>query len=106
MAAPQYRLARQVITDLEGISYYLGQRSPTAADRVIDELFRVFDSLAVEPETGISLDDLRQNLRVCIPLKPAANYLVFYYVVPDGVMISAIIHSARDWIGMFARGER
>ncbi len=106
MAAPKYRLARRAISDLEQISDYLGQRNPSAADRVVDELFRAFDLLAISPEMGISLDELRPQLRMFLPSKPAANYLVFYYVVPDGVMVSGVIHSARDWIGMFSRGER
>jgi plasmid stabilization system protein ParE len=73
---------------------------------VIDELFRAFDALANNPETGMNIDHVRPNLRLLLLSKPAANYLVFYYVVADGVMISAIIQGARDWIGMFARGER
>jgi plasmid stabilization system protein ParE len=105
MAAPNYRLARRAIADLERISDYLGQRNLSAADRVIDELFRAFDILATNPDLGISLNELRANLRMFRPAKPAASYLVFYYAVPDGVMVSAILHSARDWMGMLLRGE-
>jgi toxin ParE1/3/4 len=106
VTAPRYRLALQVVADLEGIADYLGHRSPTASDRVIDEVFRAFDSLADDPEAGTNIDHIRPHLRLLVPSKPAANYLVFYYVVADSVMISAIIHAARDWIGMFDRGER
>jgi toxin ParE1/3/4 len=106
VTTPRYRIARQVVADLEGIADYLGQRSPSASDRVIDELLRAFESLAHNPEAGTNIDHVRPHLRLLVPSKPAANYLVFYYVVADGVMISAIIHAARDWIGMFARGER
>lgn len=100
-----YRLARRAITDLEQISDYLSQRSPTAADRVIDELFRAFDLLAIRSDLGIDLDELRPQLRLFHPDKPAARYLIFYYIVPDGVTVSAVIHSARDWLGMLERGE-
>jgi len=100
-----YRLARRVITDLEQISDYLGQRNPAAADRVIDELFRAFDLLAIQPELGIDLDELRPQLRLFHPAKPAARYLIFYYIVSDGVMVSAVIHSARDWVGMLEKRE-
>jgi toxin ParE1/3/4 len=106
MATPRYRLAHRAIADLEQISTYIGQRNPSAADRVIDELFKSFDLLTGEPEMGISLDELRPQLRMFQPSKPAANYLIFYYLVPDGVMVSGVIHAARDWIGMFTRGER
>jgi plasmid stabilization system protein ParE len=91
--------------DLEQISDYIGQRNPSASDRVVDQLFRAFDSLATSPELGVSLDELRPQLRMLIPQKPAAKYLVFYQIVSDGVMVSAVIHSARDWMGMLKRGE-
>jgi toxin ParE1/3/4 len=106
MAAPKYRLAHRAVADLEQISDYLGERSVSAADRVIDELFCSFDVLAIDPQMGISLDGLRPELRMFQPSKPASNYLVFYYIVSDGVMVSGVIHAARDWIGMFTRGER
>jgi toxin ParE1/3/4 len=106
VASPTYRLARRAITDLEQISDYLSQRSASAADRVIDELFRSFDVIARDPDLGISLGELRPQLRMFQPSKPAANYLVFYNLVPDGVMVSGVIHAARDWIGMFLRSER
>jgi plasmid stabilization system protein ParE len=106
VTAPRYRLARQVIADLEGIADYLGRRSPSASDRVMDELLRAFESLAHNPEAGTNVDHVRPQLRLLVPSNPSANYLVFYYVVTDGVMISSIIHAARDWIGMFDRGER
>ena len=106
MAVPQFRLARQVVDDLEEISNYIGRRNPSAAGRVVDELFRSFDLAASDPELGINLHDVRAGLWMFLPNKPAGNYLIFYYKVPDGIMISAIIHSARDWLGMVARGER
>jgi hypothetical protein len=31
---------------------------------------------------------------------------VLYYQMDDGVMISDVVHSARDWVGMLESGER
>jgi plasmid stabilization system protein ParE len=106
MAALNFRLSRRAISDLEEISEYLGKRSITAADRVIDELTLTFEALAKNRGIGSDLDDLKAGLRVFVPAKPAEKYLVFYYQVPGGVMISDIIHSARDWTAMFESGER
>jgi len=75
VATPRYRLAHRAIADLEQTSAYIGQRNPSAADRVIDELFKSFDLLARQPEMGISLDELRPQLRMFQPSKPAANIL-------------------------------
>jgi toxin ParE1/3/4 len=106
MARPIYRLSRLAVSDLEQIADYLGERNPTAADRVIDELFRSFDALSTDPGIGMSLEELRPELRMLMPTKPAASYLIFYYKVPDGVLVSRVLHAARDWMGMFSSGER
>jgi plasmid stabilization system protein ParE len=55
----RFRIARRGATDLEEIAEYIGQRNPSAADRVIDELFHSFAQLADNPDFGISLDELR-----------------------------------------------
>lgn len=106
MGTPTYRLAQRAVADLEAIAEYLGARNPSAADRVVDELFRTFDAIAISPNMGTNLDELRPGLRVYVPERPATNYLVFYYRVSDGVMVSGVIHAARDWIGMISGGER
>ena len=105
MSLNRYRLSRHATVDLEQIADYLGDRSPAAADRVIDTLFRTFDALTSNPEIGTSLDHLRADLQMFVPDRPADRYVVFYYRVPDGILIAGVIHSARDWLGMFMRGE-
>jgi plasmid stabilization system protein ParE len=79
------------------ISDYLADRSPSAADRVIDALTDTFRLIARDREIGSSLENLRPGLRMFMGSKPADNYIVFYYLVPDGVMISRVLHTARDW---------
>jgi len=106
MANRGYRLSDQAVRDLEGIATYLGERSVDAADAVIDELTRTFKTLLGNPEVGTKLDEVRSDLRVFVPSHPAASYLVFFYGSDDGVLISDVVHAARDWIGMLKRGER
>jgi toxin ParE1/3/4 len=55
---------------------------------------------------GSLREDLYPNLRMFVAKKPAQNYVVFFYPIPDGIEVSDVIHGARDWVGMFARGER
>jgi plasmid stabilization system protein ParE len=105
MALPIFRLSRRAVSDLEQIVDYLGTRNPSATDRVIEELFNTFEALVTDPGKGMSLEELRPKLRISIPSKPASNYLVFYYVVADGVMVSRVLHAARDWMSIFSRGE-
>jgi toxin ParE1/3/4 len=106
MASYRYRLSRFALADLEGIANYLGERNPSASDRVLVAIFHTFDRLAIDRELGSSLEGLRPGLRMLTPGRPAEKYVVIYYLVPDGVLISGVYHSARDWYGFLSRGER
>jgi plasmid stabilization system protein ParE len=97
MATCGYRISRPAIADLESISDYLAERSLAAADRVIDALNDTFRSIARDREIGTSLENLRPGLRMSIGSKPADKFIVFYYLVSDGVMVSRVLHSSRDW---------
>jgi toxin ParE1/3/4 len=106
MARRIFRLTNQALADLDTIGDYLRGRNPSAAIRVIDELKSTLKSLAANPEIGLKRDDLHSGLRIFSPSKPANNYVVFYSIIPDGVLVTDIIHAARDWPDLFRRGER
>jgi toxin ParE1/3/4 len=106
MASPGYRLAAGAVGDVEQISEYIGHHNLFAADRVIETIFQTLDAIAINPEMGTNLDELRPGLRMFIPPRPAANYVIFYYCDTSRITITAVLHSARDWLGMFLRGER
>jgi toxin ParE1/3/4 len=106
MAAHRYRLSRRARSDLDAIAGYLSENSPEAARGVLIELRDTFHLLARNPEIGTARDDLHPNVRLFTPAKPASNYVVFFYQSAGEVEISDVIHAARDWEGMFARGER
>jgi plasmid stabilization system protein ParE len=67
MGVPTYRLTNQALADLEDISDYLGERSPSAAIRVLNELERTFKALALNPVMGAQRDDLHVGLRMFCP---------------------------------------
>lgn len=102
----RYRLSRQADEDLDAIADYLGGRSPEAALRVLEALHETFTTLGESPHLGTLRNDLRPALRVFRCKKPADSYLVFYFPLADGVEISTVIHASRDYLGMFARGQR
>jgi len=97
MATYGYRLSRPAIADLEEISVFLSNRSTSAADRVIDAIRDTFRLIARDREIGTCLESMRPGLRMSLASKPADKFIVFYYLVADGVMISRVLHSARDW---------
>ena len=106
MTRRRFRLWCRAKADLERIADSLGERSPGAADRVLNTLLSTFEPLAENPWMGMDRNDLRPQLRMFVPRRPADNYVIFYYPLPDGIEVSDVIHAARDWVGMFERGER
>jgi toxin ParE1/3/4 len=106
MAANRYRLSNRASGDVEEIANYLVSQSPGAARRIVLELKATFKVLAANPELGSRCEDLRPGIRQFVPSRPANKYIVFYYSLADGVEISDVIHSARDWQSMFTAGVR
>ena len=68
--------------------------------------FYVFPGRTPSPDIGSLRDDLMPSLRMFTPKRPASNYIIFYYVILDGIEVSDVIHGARDWVTLFSRGER
>lgn len=83
----------QAETDLADIWSYIARDNPSAADRLIRQISDTFDLLAVNPDLGIRMDDLRAGLR-CKPVR--RRYLVFYEVEGDAIHIHRILHGARS----------
>ena len=102
----RFRLADGAVADLQGIASYIGQRNPAASDRVLDVLYQTFSLRGENPDIGAQRDDLIPGLRIFSPPRPAHYYVIAYYKARDGVEINAVIHGARDWPNLIARGER
>lgn len=100
-----YRLSRQADQDLDGIADVIAEHNPSAAVRMLDALYDTFRSLAGSPGIGQRRDDLRANLHVFPGRRPAHNYVIFYYPIPDGIEVAAIIHGRRDWVAMWMHGQ-
>ncbi len=91
------RLAHLADLDLGSIRDYIGQHNPTAANRVLDEIFDTLERLADAPELGERRSDLAQNLRAFA----VRLYVIFYYPSPNGIHVARIVHGARDFPTMF-----
>ena len=96
----RYRLSKNAEANLEEIA--IGPGNAVAILEVLHDTFRV---LADHPNVGTLREDLLPGIRVFSPPKPANDYVVFFYPVPDGIEVANVIHGSRDWIAMFARGE-
>jgi toxin ParE1/3/4 len=100
-----YHLSRAADDALDAIADYIAKDSPDAAERVIAALHATFEFLAGHPTSGRKRDDLRTGLRVFPGRRPAHNYLVLYYDADEFIEVNAVIHGARNWERMAARGD-
>jgi addiction module RelE/StbE family toxin len=81
------------------LDQYLSERSPSGADRVVDRIYEVVQSLDRFPLTG------RQG-RVSGTRElviPATKYIVAYRIVDEVIHILAILHGAQRWPGHFKK---
>ncbi len=93
------RLSFLADRDLDEIRDYINSRTPEAADRLLEQLFKRFQLLATQPLLGQLRDDLRPNLR----LFSAGSYVVFYYPAVNGIHVARVVHSSRDFTAIFPR---
>ncbi|MGD9636925.1 MAG: type II toxin-antitoxin system RelE/ParE family toxin [Pirellulales bacterium] len=105
MAGRDYRLANRAILDLQEIAEYLAERSETAAERVFSGLHETFSEIARSEGIGTSLDRYRPGLRMSIGNRPAQKYVIFHRATGDRVMITRVLHAARNWIAVLAEDE-
>jgi len=96
--------------DLVEIASYIAQDNPEAAARVLDEIERIFQFVALFPEAGTLCPSTRKTLSG-IRMMPAGiyrNYLIFYRATDDGrgARILHVLHAARDITSLIRKNPR
>jgi plasmid stabilization system protein ParE len=94
-----YVLGRDAEQDLVDLWDYIAEDNVDAADRLIAQLFEVFETLARNPGMGHKRPDLTQSP---VLFWPVGNYLVIYRSQGRLVEVVAIVHGKRD-IPVFLR---
>jgi toxin ParE1/3/4 len=88
-----HRLAPEAEADLEELWFYVATNaSVDTADRLIDSITARFFLLAQHPHVGRRRDDLRPGVRGF----PVGEYVVFYRIDGDDVLIQRVIRGSRD----------
>ena len=89
-----HRLAPQAEADLHDIWWHVAKEngSPDVADRLIDALTIRFFLLALYPQTGSPREDLRPGLFSY----PVREYVIFYRVQAEDVLILHLINGRRQ----------
>jgi toxin ParE1/3/4 len=83
--------APRALDDLRAIEAYLQERNPAAAGRVLEQIKRAIEILAVFPFAGVIVNE-DGDRRIGVARYP---YLVFYHQAEGDVFIDHIRHSAR-----------
>jgi toxin ParE1/3/4 len=97
-----HRLAPQAEAELDDIWYYIARESHSIeiADRVVDAISDRFFLLATYPHLGRRRDeDLLPGLRSF----PVGEYVIFYRVEAEDVLILRVIRGSRDIESLFGR---
>jgi len=80
--------------DLADIWSSIAADSSTAADKLLARIDVAFDLIGATPKIGFEIEDIQPNIR-CKPVR--RNYLVFYQVFGNEVVILRVLHAARKF---------
>jgi toxin ParE1/3/4 len=86
-------LSEESKEDLAGIWAYHTQFFGDEAQKVIDEILEDAESLRRFPEMGRTRNDFEPGLRCLVARR---DYLVFYTITTDAVVIVRVIHGSRN----------
>jgi toxin ParE1/3/4 len=97
-----YRLSRDAEMDLDEIWMHVAENSGAIEidQRLIESITTRFDILSAYPELGRARDELREELRS----HPVENYIIFYRIADDDVLILRVLYGRRD-LGPLLRGQ-
>lgn len=84
--------------DLDEIWLTIAADSVERADKFVDALTKRFVTLSRSPRAGRARNELLPGLRSFA----FRNYVIFYSLLDDGVLIERVLHGARD-IGKLIR---
>jgi len=82
----------QAENDLASIFEYIAEDNSTAAEKLLWSIANKCELLADNPNIGINRPDLHEA--VCS--FPVGNYVIFYQLCRDGILILRVLHGARD----------
>lgn len=88
----------QAVRDLEGIAEYIAADNPVRARSFVQEIRQRCRLLGDFPESARRFPELGRDARIL----PYRNYVIIYRNLPDQVLISRVIHGARDILSVLS----
>jgi toxin ParE1/3/4 len=89
-------LSAESTQDFRDIWEYVAEDSPRAADRLLDRLNTAVRRLGAFPLMGVARDDLAPGLRAM----RVDNFVVFYRLRNDDLVVERILHARLDATGV------
>lgn len=88
-----YDLHPEAFSDIDEIAAYIGEESPEAAHRIVDEIHRAIQNLVPFPQIGHRRPDLTNR-----PLRfvRARDYLIAYAPDEKPLWVVAVMHGHRS----------
>lgn len=77
---------------MEAIADYVAEFNPAASVRLVRDFARRLELLATQPFSGSTRDDVLPDIRHLV----MGQYIAFYRVSDDAVVILRVIHGRRD----------
>lgn len=84
--------------DLVEISLRIAEDNPVAADTWLDNFDRKCRLLTTMPEMGRLRPELAPQIRSWV----YGDYVIFYQISPDGIVVARVLHGSRDLPPLFA----
>ncbi|MBF0356551.1 MAG: type II toxin-antitoxin system RelE/ParE family toxin [Alphaproteobacteria bacterium] len=96
---PRYQFAPSARQDISDVVAHIRLENPFAAKQWFSVLREKCQMLAGSPRVGRVRDELMPNVHVF----PFGNYLIFYDIVPGGILVVHVVHAARDVPRVFSQ---
>ena len=101
MSQPKYhiKLLRVAEEDFTEIITYIAADRPSAAEALATKIEKNLQLLAQNPRLGRvpKEEDLARHYRYLV----VENYLIFYAIEGETILVHRILHGARDYQGLF-----
>ena len=97
----QYRLTRLAEQDIMLIAQYIAKDSVKAANKFIDEVERICQTLAQMPELGTEVSFIKSQTFQFFPVGKFQNFLIFYRLIQAEPEIVRVLHRHRNIEDLF-----
>lgn len=84
-------------TDLIDLWTFVARDNPSAADRLIDQIYEKLRLLATTPKLGRPRPELHASIRSFV----VDQYVIFYRKATKGIEVARVLHGHRDLPSLF-----